>query len=304
VIATAGSWDPTDRPCYFLAADYSDQQRLAVVEYRYVLFPVNVFASSGADDDVLERFIDAGCRVLLDSGVFILTQNHCRAHGMTMDHALALAPDEIDGFDQLLKDYLRMTKRFGDRLWGYIEMDQGGAANKRTTRRRLEDAGLRPIPVYHPLNDGWDYFDELATTYDRICWGNVVQAKKDVRLRMLATIAERRREYPDLWVHVLGLTPNEWCNALVPDSADSSTWLSAIRWGGYIERSMLAAIPGGFDAEYRYRLGDQDPASPSSDRSALRMAGVGTASMLGGWRHWLSRVSDLGIDHPLSEQGR
>ncbi len=303
VIATGGRWDPTDRPCYFFAADLTDQQRLATMQWGYVLLPVNVFGSSGDDDVVLERLIDSGARVILDSGVFILTQDHCRRHGVTMDEALALPPDRIDGFDELMAGYLRLAKRFGDDLWGYIELDQGGAVNKRITRARLEDQGLRPIPVYHPLNDGWEYFDELATTYDRICWGNVVQAKKELRLRMLATLAERRTQYPELWIHVLGLTPNEWCNAFVPDSADSSAWLSALRWGGYQERAMLAALSF-MDREYRYVLGDTDVGSPTSDKSALAMARVGVAAMQAGWRHWLATMSDLHLDRQGAGQGQ
>ena len=38
--------------------------------------------------------------------------------------------------------------------------------------------GLAPMPVYHPLNDGWDYYDELAGSHDRVCIGNLVQATK------------------------------------------------------------------------------------------------------------------------------
>ena len=62
----------------------------------------------------------------------------------------------------------------------------------------LEQMGLRPIPVYHPFNDGWDYFDYLAERYDRICFGNVVQADRETRKRLVATAWERHRKYPHL----------------------------------------------------------------------------------------------------------
>ena len=97
--------------------------------------------------------------------------------------------------------------RYGSRLWGYIELDQGGAVHKRRTRTALEQAGLAPIPVYHPFNDGWDYFDELCARYDRICVGNVVQAPRAIRCRIFATVWERQRAYPDVWIHYLGVTP-------------------------------------------------------------------------------------------------
>ena len=62
---------------------------------------------------------------------------------------------------------------------------------------QAESLGLKPIPVYHPLLDGWDYFDELAAQYDRICFGNIVQAPAATRIRLLHTLWERHRRYPD-----------------------------------------------------------------------------------------------------------
>jgi hypothetical protein len=51
----------------------------------------------------------------------------------------------------------------------------------------LEQMGLRPIPVYHPFNDGWHYFDYLAERYDLVCFDNVVQADRETRKRLVAT---------------------------------------------------------------------------------------------------------------------
>lgn len=127
-----------------------------------------------------------------------------RAHGLTMDQALSLAPDDIDGFDWLLDRYVRVHDRFADRMWGIIELDQGGADRKRETRAHLRSLGINPIPVYHPMLDGWEYFDELASTNDRICFGNVVQASVPMRHRLLMTAYERKRAYPHLWIHLLG----------------------------------------------------------------------------------------------------
>ena len=101
-------------------------------------------------------------RRFIDSGVFNLSTRHAAKHDLTMDQALALAPTEIDGFDELFAKYVRLVTELGDKVWGYIEIDQGGKANKIKTRARLEELGLRPIPVYHPFNDGWDYFGEIA----------------------------------------------------------------------------------------------------------------------------------------------
>lgn len=222
-IRTGGAFDPADRPIFFGAASPGDATP------KYYLVAVNDLPGK-ADEAFLDRILDEGHTVLLDSGIFNLTNQYKRDTGCHMDEALALAPQQIPGFEALFERYCHLTTMFGDRLWGYIELDQGGAVNKRRTRATLHDRDLSPIPVYHPLVDGWDYFDELAQSYDRICFGNVVQANIRTRLALMHTLWERHRAYPDLWVHVLGLTANEWCLPMPPDSCDSSSWLNGLRY--------------------------------------------------------------------------
>lgn len=188
---------------------------------------------------------------------------------------------------------MRLARTWGDRVWGTIELDQGGAANKRKTRARLEDLGLAPIPVYHPLADGWDYFDELAENYDRMCLGNIVQADAGLRLALLWTVEERRRAYPGLWIHLLGLTPSPWCHAFTVDSADSSTWLSPARWGDYTERAMLDPLAE-LGPRYRSQRG-VERSERGSWMDAVQMAGLGAAAMQAGWRHWLARLDEAGV---------
>jgi hypothetical protein len=230
-LTAGGRYDPAEEQVYFLAGHN-------IVEIAEV-HPWNLVAANevrigqqegSAYNELSERTTKG--KVLFDSGIFWLTNQHCRQHpGMTMDQALALAPDEIDGFDLLWDVYVYVAREYEERLWGYIELDQGGAENKKKTRAKLEAMGLRPMPVYHPLNDGWDYFDELCQEYDRICFGNIVQANWRTRKHLLATLWERRRRYPDVWVHVLGLTPNEVTTVYPASSCDSSSWVFAIRYG-------------------------------------------------------------------------
>lgn len=289
MIPTAGDWDRSDRHCFFLAGGELSASQ------PHVLLAVNELGSP-TRLEALERMLDAGTNVLIDSGIFWLTNEHKRTHGITMNEALALAPEEIDGWDWLWDRYLSIVTTYGDRVWGYIELDQGGMENKRRTRQRLRDLGLRPMPVYHPLNDGWDYFDELATETDRLCWGNVVQASHTVRRAFMVTLWERHRAYPDLWVHVLGLTPNQHLNAYPVDSADSSTWLAPVRWSlGYTERAMLKVFSR-LDHDYHPALGTKDQDSPHSNARALAMSAFGMAAMERGWRHWQARMEDeLGL---------
>ena len=240
---TQGNWDPNLRSMFFNAAMKNLTEDLGKGDsrtYEYGLregmnnlFAINDFAQpgnsirrEGKEWQAFLASIESGCPTFLDSGVFWLTNQHKKTHGTTMDEALALAPEEIDNFDWLFDVYVEVVKEVGDQLWGYNELDQGGKENKIRTRARLEGMGLRPIPVYHPLNDGWDYFDELAKEYDRICFGNLVQAPPPVRKRLLATAFERHAEYPDLFIHFLGITPNEIQMALPFDSCDSSAWIA------------------------------------------------------------------------------
>lgn len=164
---TGGAFDPEDPYLFFTATGPEALARMDP-QYPTVLCAVNE-TYSGAGRKALERLIDQGRRVMLDSGIFNLAMNHVRAHGTTHDEALQLPPEEIDGFDQLWEQYGELATTYGKDLWGIVELDQGGVANKPRTRKRIEDEiGITPIPVYHPLLDGWDYYDTLAQEYDRI----------------------------------------------------------------------------------------------------------------------------------------
>lgn len=213
---------------YFLASSDSMSPRWT---YKSMLVAVNELKSR-ADVDSLERALDRGVRVMLDSGIFNLAMEHVRKHGTTHDYALSMAPEEIDGFSELWDRYGTIVTEYGHRMWGIVELDQGGAAHKPATRSRIEaEFGIVPMPVYHPLLDGRDYFDSLATNYDRICFGNIVQASPKMRQRIMHTAFEQGRRYPYLWMHLLGLYPNETLlHFPIRGSCDSSSWLTPIRW--------------------------------------------------------------------------
>lgn len=289
-IKTGGAFDPAEPPIYFIASNI-DSLRLAAPAHDHLLIAVNEI-NKPADMDAIERWIDAGKKVFIDSGIFHLTNEHARAHQVTMDQALALAPEEIDGFSDLWDRYLGVIRRLGNKAWGYIELDQGGLENKRRTRARLEALGLRPIPVYHPFNDGWDYFDELTDRYDRICFGNVVQADVTTRKKLVATAWERHRRHPDLWIHLLGLTPNELLYALPINSGDSSSWLSSVRWSGYNEHAAGRTL-GPMPLNFRYRLGSETDAEDGRAKANV-IAAYGSAMMERNWRAHLSRLQQLG----------
>lgn len=273
-----GKFDRDAGPIYFFAGApaWKPERRP-----RYSLMALNDLIANPNEYDELQLRIDQGCRVFLDSGVFNLANQHALAHGMPMDQALGLHPSELDGFAPLRAAYVDTVKRYEADLWGYVELDQGGADRKRETRAGLEAEGIVPIPVYHPINDGWDYFDELCSNYDRICLGNVVQAMPSVRRRLLSTVWERHRAYPHVWIHLLGLTPSELVGTLPFDSCDSSTFVGSLRYGAMATpfamsalRRMSAAGP-----DYSYDPdGDLD-----HRRGAVEMAVTGTDHLSRVW---------------------
>lgn len=290
---TGGTFDPKESNIYFLASHVHILEE-AKHAHNYLLVAINDIQSDG-DLDTVEGWCDSGKKVFIDSGIFHLTQEHCRAHGTTMDQALALSPQEIDGFDQLLQRYLQVYQRLKDKCWGFIELDQGGRDRKIETRAMLHGHGVNPIPVYHPLNDGWDYFDYLAQRYDRICFGNVVQADRRTRQRLLATAWERHRRYPDLWIHLLGFTPNEWLYAMPINSGDSSSWLTSIRWS---DSHRCFAMGKGFSHmpfNYRYQLGAPSDA-PNGHNKAIAAAAYEKYIDFRSWRHYVAQMSTLGFE--------
>jgi hypothetical protein len=234
MIKTAGKqFNPAERNLYFIAAGPVFLEE-AVKVNKHMLCAVNELRSEQSIE-TCKRIMAAGVKLFIDSGVYALTNEHARANNCSMDMALGLAPDKIDGFQELYDRYVEVCSSIGEEAWGYIEIDQGGRANKIKTRAKLEKLGLRPVPVYHPINDGWDYFDYLAQRYDRICFGNIVQAEIAERVRLISTAFIRRQKYPHLWIHMLGITPNEILFSCPSHSCDSSDWLSGVRWGNVKE---------------------------------------------------------------------
>jgi len=294
-----GAFDPAGRPVYFAAGAHL-KGTAGGNPPAHVLVAVNELPSTAAEESNLIPHLDAGRKVLLDSGIFWLTNEHKRAHGCSMNEALALPPEQIDGFGKLRDRYLELTTRHGDRLWGYIELDQGGAENKRRTRSTLEAAGLAPIPVYHPLNDGWDYFDELASSYDRICFGNIVQASQQARARLLHTLWERHRAYPDLWVHVLGLTASELCLSCPFESCDSSSWARMLRWNNTRTETALLARTGPLGERFAYHQGGHLPGAAHADSVQMCLDAFAATNRV--WKHATERLSDLGGPHLPAER--
>lgn len=257
-----GRFDRDEGFCYFLAAASGTTLRIAD-RHTHMLVPVDDLF--GDRSDFLGLLADPRQKVLLDSGVFWLASRHAEANGLTLPEALAAPPEWIDGWDKLLATYIDLVKLHEADLWGYVEPDQGGADGKRRTRAELEELGLRPIPVYHPLGDGWDYLDELLDAgYDRLMVGNLVQANYAERDRMILSVWERIRRRPRgerPWLHLLGLGPYSSLAALPSNSVDTSNHVQSMRYGALIPGAMAL---GPFSRLYGY-LYDRASGDPETD---------------------------------------
>jgi hypothetical protein len=287
-----GTFDPNGSCEYFLAANLTSLQQIVNNGYGHVLIAVNEVPEG--DLDAVAALADSGAKVMLDSGIFNLANNHAKRHGITLSESIGLAPEQLDGFVELRKRYVVTVKRLHAKLWGFVEMDQGGMLHKRRIRQELEDElGVSPIPVYHPFNDGWDYFDELAEGYDRLCVGNLVQTSQHDRKRLVATMWERRRRHPHVWIHLLGFTPNHWLLGLPLDSCDSSTWLGAMHYAaGQSDQASLRTM-GSLQPEFRYKI-DSDPESDTGHKKARLLASAVCWSTMRNWQHHRAAMRQLG----------
>lgn len=224
--------------------------------------------------------------------MFNLIRSFAASKNIPMNEAFATPMHEIEGFEALFEKYVRVVRRLEPLLWGYIEIDIGGPSGKTATRERLEAMGLCPIPVYHPFTDPPGYFDELAGGYDRLCVGNLVKATSSIRKRLMATLAQRCQAYPHLWVHLLGLTPNEWFNAYPFASSDSSGWMAGLRWtDSDRERSMLktCAFMG---RDFAYQRGTPID-GPVGHTKATQLAAYRASINHRNWRNHLAALERL-----------
>jgi hypothetical protein len=269
-IATGGgTFDPDEGPINFVAVSSNDQT-LALTHATHVLIALNELTGD-ADFRRFEALLDSGKhKVFLDSGIFAINAAYRREHP-EVPETFVIPPHEMPGFQELRDVYVEVIRKYESRLWGYVELDQGGEPWKPKTRAALEKEGLRPIPVYHPMVDSREYFDKLASTYDRICVGT--PKLQFVRKRLYTTVWHRWKKYPGLrWIHVLGCVPNQWSRAIPFSSYDSSTWTEPMRWGVFHEQAdgkMFTQLPKNF--MYRYEA-DPDSADGSNKATSVAMS--------------------------------
>lgn len=219
---TDGIWDSEERHLYFISVFENSLATAGRVNKSLLI--AAPYLARDKDISKCRDFCDSGGRLLIDSGVFGIAAEAARTMGVPLAQAIKSKLEDIEGSADFLQKWRKVIDATRDVCWGYIEIDLGGTQGKRETRAMLEELGYRPIPVFHCLTDPWEYFEELATQYDRVAVGNLVDAGKETRERILRRIHEARRSLPVKWVHALGVgvcpsflsAPSESCDASSP----------------------------------------------------------------------------------------
>jgi hypothetical protein len=242
---------------FFFASVFSHIRNLDVPDSMpNILLPVHGLVGLGeVDRQVREVMLDSDeHQLLVDSGAFTLAHEYSKRWKVSLDTAFAADPVDLDGFDELMEDYRSFITANEERIWGYVELDLGGTEKKRQLRHQMEAEGLRPIPVFHPLTDPWEYFSEIVAEYDRVCVGNVVALSHQMRTRLLHRLyRDWKQTNPDCWIHILGMTPTTNAALSLPFSSyDSSTWTTAFRWRVQMNCLALGTVRSGFLPPYMH----------------------------------------------------
>lgn len=226
---TGGRWDIKSSPLFFLVIPHMGYK---LYYHKQWLIPANIIGRHVATEHFEQYTENPTLDILLDSGAFTTASTYARKSGIPLGEAFKIPPAQLPGYNELLALYTKVVKQRGHLLWGYIELDLGSTADRDALRAQQADDGIVPIPVYHPLTDPYEYFDQLASTHDRVCIGGIVGAEPNAKRIALADIAYRRnRRYPHVWLHALGQEPSPLLTAFEYNSADTSGWASPFMYG-------------------------------------------------------------------------
>ncbi|MBW2123946.1 MAG: hypothetical protein JRH07_19175, partial [Deltaproteobacteria bacterium] len=102
-------------------------------------------------------------------------------------------------------------------------------------RARMEERGLRPIPVYHP-EDPEDYLRALLNDYDEVALGSLSSMTTPELIEYLQPILQRARR-AKVALHGMGCTRNELFKRFPFYTLASSTWATGSQYGvAYLQR--------------------------------------------------------------------
>lgn len=224
---THGVWHISEANVFFSAIVMSHFKIVKDLN-SWLLLSVPDICMSPDGVELVKAYSKGGSNLLIDSGIFGLAATAAKAKGISHVEGLMTPPTEIVGWDKFIGNWKSLISEVKNNCWGYIEIDLGGTKQKIETRKMLEADGFKPIPVIHPMSDGWDYFDEMANKYDRLAIGNLVQSNARTRYHILKTVHQRRQGKGVKWIHALGITASPLWLSAPTESCDSSALASCL----------------------------------------------------------------------------
>ena len=142
-----------------------------------------------------------------------------------------------------LDQYADWVKRWEPLFDHYANLDViGDPEATLTNQRRLEDMGLRPMPVFH-VGSPWEYLERYLDEYDYIALGGLVPHTRRQRHLIPWLIKAFRMLTPGKGYHGFGTTGWTIMSSFPWNSVDSSSWASGYMFGQGV---MFSRVKGGF----------------------------------------------------------
>lgn len=126
-----------------------------------------------------------------------------------------------------LQQYIEFIKHNEEYLTAYSALDdKNSVENTKANLKAMEDAGLKPVPVYHMTMKDWDYLEELCKTHDYVALGAIAgeggdRGELERNLRRAVDIATKYKTR----FHAYGVTIYDILAKTAIYSCDLTSWL-------------------------------------------------------------------------------
>ncbi len=183
----------------------------------------------------IEPLLDWPVRLYLDSGLYTMMRKFGVSRA-TVHRAKKGLETPRDAYLHLAKQYASYLDKHGDFWHHVIELDVDqilGAKYTQATRRVLEGiVGKKLMPVWH-VSSGMDEWMSMAQDFPYIAIGGDLGPAGEGGAAMHMMYRHMVREAHDVGtlVHGLGDTKENTFREIQWDTADSSTWISTMRFG-------------------------------------------------------------------------
>jgi len=138
-----------------------------------------------------------------------------------------------------IHDYAKFIKKNLDYIDIYPNLDVKGDTDKTQENLKImEDIyGLKPLPVYHLNTERWEILEDYIEKYDYIAVGAIAGEKssKSALRNRLNRMFQMAKKDPLTKFHGFGLTSAQILTKYPFYSVDSTSWLSANKYGGMLD---------------------------------------------------------------------